>query len=671
MHPISSCKQRRRQRKNSGLSLALVLMLAGVALPARARVHVPDWLAEAARQPTPAWAPKDAKTVALYSERQTIVNSDGAVETIVRKAYRILRPEGQAFGEVDVYFSNKTPIESLEGWCIPAEGKPYQVGRKDAAEVSGGDDWELYDDASEEVLTIPAADPGNVVGYEYVKKGAPLLSQDEWRFQESVPVLEARYSLRIPDGWNFGVYWAHHSPVDPSSPAPGEHVWELRNIPAIAIEDHMPAWGSIAGRMAVKFDSPGNTAQVEQAGSWRDLGLWYAQLAAGRRQPTPAIRQQVASLTAGESQTIDKIRSIATYVQQNIRYVAIEIGIGGYQPHPAGEVFTNMYGDCKDKATLLSSMLAVIGVKSYYVVAQTERGVVQTGFPLITSFDHVILAIQLPPGPSPSLFATVDDPKLGKLLFFDPTDEYTPFGFLPASLQDNSVLLVTGGGGELVHLPLVPPPANRLMRIGTFTLAPNGNLSGSVQEMRWGGPAATGREEYLGVSPADRAKILDNYLAGFLNDFNLGSATLGNLHQFNNVLVIHYQFIAEDYASATGSLFLLRPAVLGESTPVPTIQTTRRYPLELLGTLLETDDFRITLPPGYLVGQLPPPTTVDCGTISYRSATTAQGNVLDYKSTFTVNRVVIPTTELSSLRAADEQIAADQEIGIALQHATH
>ena len=61
------------------------------------------------------------------------------------------------------------------------------------------------------------------------------------------------------------------------------------------------------------------------------------------------------------------MKILANYMQRNIRYVAIEVGIGGFQPHPAADVFAHQYGDCKDKATLLSTMLKQIGIDSYYV----------------------------------------------------------------------------------------------------------------------------------------------------------------------------------------------------------------------------------------------------------------------------------------------------------------
>ena len=91
------------------------------------------------------------------------------------------------------------------------------------------------------------------------------------------------------------------------------------------------------------------------------------------------------------------MQAIADFVQHNIRYVAIELGIGGYQPHRAAEIFGHHYGDCKDKATAMSAMLHEIGVDSYYVVINSERGSVTPDMPANSGFNHVILAVKLPP----------------------------------------------------------------------------------------------------------------------------------------------------------------------------------------------------------------------------------------------------------------------------------
>ncbi len=653
-----------------GLVSRLLVLLAAAALAVTAAAKPPDWVVAAAHVSLPS-LPADTAAVALYSEQQTTVDTNGQVETRYRMAYKILRNKGSDYGQVVVFSSKDTPLVYLKGWSLAPDGTSNEVKQKDAVETDLDPD-ELYSDNHMYVLDLPAPFPGNVVAYEYVQKGRPNLDEDDWWFQQSVPVLDARYSLRIPDGWKFVAFWSNHSPIDPQSPAPNEQVWELRNIPAVAVEDDMPPWRAVAGRMMVKYDSPGSVTQVEQAGSWHDMGLWYAGISAGSRDVTPAIRQEVDALTSNRPRLLDKIRAIASYVQHSVRYVAIEIGVGGYVPHPAGQIFANKYGDCKDKTTLLSSMLSVIGVKSYYAVAQIERGIVRRNFPSLASFDHMILAIQLPPDATdPDLLAVRDDPKLGKLLFFDPTDEYTPFGDLPASLQDNSVLLVAPGGGELVHLPLLPPAVNRLMRTGTFALAPDGDLSGKVEEFRWGGPAAAGRAAYLDAVPADRSKILNRFLGNFLDSFDLLSATLGNLNEFNQDFVIDYSFIAHNYARTAGNLILLRPAVLGRKEPVFASAKPRKYPVEFPSTELDTDVFHLTLPPGYVVDELPPPTNVDCGAIAYQSTITAKGDVIEYKRTYFVKQVVVPTAQIPALRAAAEKIAQDEHASIILRQSAN
>ena len=162
------------------------------------------------------------------------------------------------------------------------------------------------------------------------------------------------------------------------------------------------------------------------------MGLWYTDLTRGRRDASAEITQKTVALAASGGPTLANMQALARFLQHDIRYVGIELGIGGYQPHSAADVFAHKYGDCKDKATLMSSMLKSIGVDSYYVVINTERGSVTPEMPAhMGGFDHAILAIKLPDGVAdPSLVAVMRRPKLGRLLFFDPTDELTPFGSL-------------------------------------------------------------------------------------------------------------------------------------------------------------------------------------------------------------------------------------------------
>lgn len=657
--------------KSSAVAVFSVTLAAlAVCVPAARPANVPDWVTAAARQPVPLSVPKDAVAVILYSDQQTTVTASGDVERRYREVRKILRPEGKDYGFVEIYFTKVTPITSLKAWGIPSEGKVYELKQSDAAET-GLTDGELYDDAKTKILEIPAADPGNIVAYEYVQKGRPLVFADDWDFQYRVPVLHAQYTLRIPEGWKYDSAWVNHAEVQPESPVPNEFTWDLTHISPVAIEDDMPPWRAVAGRLDVKFFSPANSYQAEQSGSWHEEGLWYSGLSASRRDVTPEIATQVASVTAGAKTPLEKIEAVTSYMQRHIRYVAIEIGIGGFQPHAAADVFKNQFGDCKDKATLLSAMLKAAGFESYYAVAQVNRDIVQPQFPSVVSFNHMILAIRLGSDvATQNLYSVIDDPKLGKLLFFDPTDPYTPLGYLPDYEQNNYVLLVAPDGGQLVHLPVLPPSTNRLMRVGQFTLDSTGGITGDVKEVRWGGPAVQSREQFLEIAPKDRGKVMDRFLGSFLDNFQLQAASVGNLTDFDKTFTMDYRFSAPNYAKEAGDLIILRPRVLGEKGFAVLPSAERKYPVEYNEATLETDEFDFTLPAGYTVDELPPPVKADCGYVSYSSKTTLDGNVVRYTRTYQVNDVTIPVLKLKELRATFDAIATDERAAVVLKHAS-
>jgi hypothetical protein len=157
----------------------------------------------------------------------------------------------------------------------------------------------------------------------------------------------------------------------------------------------MPPFLTVASRMDIKYFPRNPALRAKTTGSWNDIGVWYANLTSASRVPSPALQQRVTELTAGISDPLKKMQVLAAYVQQQIRYVAIEIGIGGLQSHPAADVFKHQYGDCKDKATLLGTMLKVAGIDSYYVMIDTARGIVNPDFPSLRG-NHMIMAIRLP-----------------------------------------------------------------------------------------------------------------------------------------------------------------------------------------------------------------------------------------------------------------------------------
>lgn len=648
------------RRKPRSRTVALVTLL--LVLPAGPRLLVastPDWL-RAAAQTAPGKYPEDTKAVVLLDEQITTITQSGEARTLYRRAYRILRPEGRKYRTVSIGFDRDTRLNHLKGWSIPRDGNDYEVTDKYSVETSLFSE-SLYDDTREKLLDIPGSEPGSVIGYEYEQRRRPSIMQDVWQFQHDLPVRRARFELQLPSGWEYASFWVNHAAEKGQAAGQNGWMWELSDLPAVESEPTMPAWSALAGRLEVTYYPRHTEAVVSSLGSWPAIGSWYGRLAADRRLATPEIRQKVAELTASAPTPLDKIRALSAFVQSNIRYVAIEIGIGGYQPHPASDVLANHYGDCKDKATLLAAMLGVAGIKSYYVLIDTTRGVVVPEAPSALSFDHVILAIQLPDDAPPSgLWAVQDQPKLGKLLFFDPTEPYVPFGYLPDELQANHGLLVTDQGGDLVKLPLIPPAANRLLRTAELSLTPKGTLYGTVKEVRWGAPATELRAQLLRASVSNRQKILESFLAQSLGGSFLQEATVGNLDKPGDSLILQYAFTATDYAKVSGDLFLVRPRVLGTKQEDVLDAKERKYPVEFPTLTSQGDVFDITLPEGYLVDELPDPVEIRSAVTTYRSQAAINGHILHYTRLYQINDTRVPTESLKELKQFYQQVAADE-----------
>lgn len=642
------------------LAMAMCIMT-GMPLWA-AHSEAPEWMHALVSAPLPA---HDEKTdaVLLYREENLTVLSTDKFRTTVREVYKILRPEGRHHGELKIYFDSlNEKITSIHAWCIPADGKDYEVTDKDAEERSPRNGEILVWDLRLKFLQIPAPDPGNIIGYEIVVDRHPLVLQDVWEFQETIPVRESHYSLALPPGWEFKDAWLNYPEVKAHDAGGGVWQWTVGDVKEIREERDMPPWQGVAGRMVVTVFPPGGAA-ANSFPTWHDLGEWQNRLASGRRDASPEIKQQVAALTASAPSSLAKMQALAAFVQRDIRYVAIELGIGGWQPHPAAQIYEHRYGDCKDKVNLMISMLREIGVDSYDVRINVERGSVTPDTPAHLAFNHSITAIRLPAGlTDPSLIATLKHPSLGTLLFFDPTDEKTPFGQIGGYLQANYGLLVTPSGGELVELPQQPAAMNGIRRTGKLTLTVDGTLQGDVEEERLGDRAAGGREAFISApKDSDQIKPVEGLLADSLTLFRITKASVVNLKEADRPFIWDYSFQAANYAKPAGNLLLVRPRVLGsKSSALLETPEPRRYPVEFPGPVEDTDTFDITIPSGYVVDDLPPAIDADYGFASYHSKTEVVGNVLRYRRTFEQKELSVPVSEAAQLRKFYRIIASDE-----------
>jgi len=645
-----------------GLRLAgLVVVVGGMlAGPAWGADHVPDWVKTAAAETLPHY-PESTRAVVLLDETTYTIDAKGQAVEHVRRVVKILRPQGRKYGYPSVWFDKDSKVLSMHVWSIDPAGHEYAMKDSEISEYSPpGEGGMLYVDEKAKVAEPPGRDPGGIVAYEYEERERPYLAETTWAFQSSIPYLKQSFTLVLPQGFTYTTTWSNHDKTDGADLENHSYRWEMNNEPAIDLENvpMHPSEESLAGRMTVHYTGPG--LAEPQDGTWQGIGLWYDQLSRDRLTPSPEIAAKAAELTAGKTDFYDKADAIATFLQKQIRYFVIEMGVGGFQPHAAAEIFKGRYGDCKDKATLLSAMLASVGIHSALVMVDTARGVVDPKDPSIVG-DHMIGAIEIPKGyESPKLHSVVTTKSGRRYLIFDPTWELTPFGQVEDNLQGSYALLIEGNESDVIQIPVMSPELNTIRRTASFQLNPDGSLKGTVVDKRFGDLAERRRSLFTREDAKQQQEYMDRAVGHDLMAASLTGLKVENADDLSKDVTTSFDIQAAHYASATGPLLMVRPRVLG-SYSLDVDSKTRKVAIDLESTMKATDEYDIALPDGYVVDELPDPVKEDFGFAAYESKTELRGNSLHYSRTFTMREVMLPAEKYSELRKLAGVIAADED----------
>ena len=321
---------------------------------AAAKDQVPDWVRAAAAQKT-ADLPKDADAVVLLEETTYSIAADGTRVDHVRKVIRVLRPQGRKYGNLWASFNAGSKLRYMHIWSIGPDGKEYAVKDNELTEEGSGEGFELYSDERVRGGHAPAMDVGAIAAVEYERQEQrPYENDIIWIPGEDVPVVRETLSLNLPPGFTFTSAWKGKPKAEAIDREHGQTLWAIDNQASLVSSERVPLAPhemSRASRMDIFYQGAGvGGAYGAMTGNWQGIGVWFERLAKDRNKPDAAITARAQELVQGKTGFRERVEAIANFVQGNIRYVAIEIGVGGNQPHAAADTFRVRYGDCKDKA---------------------------------------------------------------------------------------------------------------------------------------------------------------------------------------------------------------------------------------------------------------------------------------------------------------------------------
>jgi len=635
---------------------------------AREKQPAPQWALDAAKTPTPAKI-GDASAVILFDE--TLITVDAQEHAIERERYavRILKPQGRKYAHCEAEYDTDAKLDSFRSWTIAADGKQFQALDTDFKDVGAYADADLQATERFRIVNPPASDPGAVVTCETEVHLRPYMNSEDWGIQAPIPIVDEALELALPPGGHYSESWSRYTPVKPIETADGHLRWEIKDMPPLDLEDlhATPPWEALAARMSVMW---GDTAVKGADNQWRAFGQWEDQLEAHRTDPTPEITAKAQELAAGAPDLYTKLSRITSYIQKNVRYFIIMKGIGGWQAHYAADIYRNRYGDCKDKTTLLISMLQAIGIRAYYLHVNSERGVIDPDAPSLIG-NHMITAIEVPEGENdPRLMARVKAANGKTLLIFDPTDEETPVGLIRGELQGAFGNLANGADSQVLRMPVLPPESAGLTRSGSFKLSADGVLAGDVADVFSGGNAAHERAFLKEHDAKEVRNSLEESLSAELPGLNFKGYEFHDSGDLDKPVGLDLHVSASGYAHPAGPLLLFRPRVMGlNARAAEDVMEgkARKYPIEIGHPGSWRSSYDIALPAGYVVDETPDPVDVDVDFASYHASVTAKGNVLHYEMVYTVRQLELPADRAADFRKFEFAILSDEKGTVVLR----
>jgi len=522
-----------------------------------------------------------------------------------------------------------------------------------------------YSNAMMKVVSFAGLEPGSVIDYRWEvrskKKGGGLFSKlfgwlkgkqknDFWtgtKFQSTDPILRKSFTLDAPADFKFKPT-VINGEINPQKREEGKRVvytWRVENEGQIIEEPNMPPLEQIAPRLL-----------LTTFGDWGEVAKWFAKKFYPQAVPTGQVKREVTALTAGDRTESEKIRDIFLFVVKEIRTVYLPLGQAGYRPNPASRVLENRYGDYRDKAVLLVSLLKGAGIEAYPAFVNHSQVEIDEDLPSPGQFNDLIVAV-----PQAN----------GGYLWLDPAAETAAWGYLPPEEQGAKALVVKPEGGEVVEIPLFSPEENKSLTLTKLSLAPDGSLSGLVVDELKGFIDQRARSALKDKTPQELEKFFQEAANRISQGTELLSDSLTDLKDLKTPVQVRLAFRSSSYAILEGKMMLFEVP----SNPLsffdvfPTLPF-RKYDMLIPSPLSLEERAVIDIPSGYRVAHLPEEMKIDRSVGEFSLSCQQKGRKVLYTRKLTLKVKKVGRGRYRALKQMFDKLAKPQTRLIILERET-
>lgn len=596
----------------------------------------------------------DAGALILLCDEEIKITPENTQTSSLHYVVKILNQRGKEnFSETQIdYDSTYERVELEYARTISPDGRVTEVGSRHIRDVSKYLNFPLYSNARVYIISFPEVSEGAVIEYKLKVYCRQLINQRDfivgYPLQASEPIISASFKVSLPSGRKLYLKNLNQAYNDFAANLLPEikdngvltFSWQFKDIPQIIPEPSMPP--SVEVNPAVL---------ISTFNSWQEIYQWWWGLAQDKIKADEAIRLKVVELTRAADTDEAKMRAVYNFCAQKIRYVAVEYGQAGHEPHPAADIFKNKYGDCKDQAILLVTMLKELGLKAWPVLIPTKDTYnLNPEFPAIF-FNHCIAVAELN----------------GELIFLDPTAETCAFGDLPSQDQGRRVLVIKESGFEIKETLLYPAQHNRVKQYVDIKINPDETLI-AAKRIQTFGAYDQGQRFWLTYTPP---QLIKESLEERLQELSIGgklkSYQIKNLGDLNQPITLSYNFSGPEYLTFAGIARIVPQLVSLDTSLVA--KAERRYPLKF--DLLDTKEMilGLGLPRNFVIKYLPQDIVISSPWLEFKTEYRRKNNRVIFKQKTQWKKLFISQEEYPAFKEFFENLSKRLKQRIILERA--
>ncbi len=597
---------------------------------------------------------KNANAVVRLNEIIVSLKSSSEMSIKEKRIITVINKQGDKTLDAYVHYDKNVKIKTLEAIAYDAAGNEIKKIRKndfkDVSAVGGGT---LYSDSRVKYLEYtPINYPYTIeFTYETITSNTAFIPSFIPIDDYFISVETSSYTISFPENISVRKKEKNIQSLDIETEISDKNIfYKAKNMTAYKPEDYSPSMVDFVPKVlfaSKQFSLEGVNTVVE---NWDDFAKWmYHDLIKVTHDLPESTIKDIQNLVKDESNDIDKAKRIYQYVQDKVRYISVQVGIGGWKPFNASEVDKLGYGDCKALTNYTMALLKSVNVESNYsvVYAGSSQRSIEQDFTSIQG-NHVILSI----------------PNNNETVWLECTSQKLPFGFIGDFTDDRDVLVITPDGGEIKHTKKYTTEENTQIIKGNYTVSKEGNIEAKVEikskgiqyDDKYWLESETRRD--LDESYKKRWRYINNLI---INDINIEN------DKDSIVFKETVNFKAENYPKIIAGRMLLTVNAFNRNMHIPDRYRNRNLPLKIKRGFIDTDEVEIKLPKDYKVESLPKKKVIENKFGNYLAEVIVKDeNTLIYKREFVVKDGQFPKEDYSDFRKFYKEVSKLDNAKVAL-----